>query len=88
MQEEEATVQRVVQRLREIRQERSVSLYRLAKDSGLSPSGLRHMENGDVTPTLAFLLRVARFLQADLSTILNDAVMPTADDDGTSSRRE
>jgi hypothetical protein len=29
--------------------ERSVSLYRLAKDSGLSPSGLRHMENGDVT---------------------------------------
>jgi hypothetical protein len=39
------------------------------------------MENGDVTPTLAFLLRVARFLKADLSAILNDAVMPNVDDE-------
>lgn len=76
MHDEEAIVKLVIERLRELRAERSISLYRLAKETGLSPSGLRHMENGDVTPTLAFLLRVAKALDANFPTILK-AVMET-----------
>ena len=46
----------VVARLREIREERGISQYRLSKETGLSASGIRHMENGRVNPTLYFLL--------------------------------
>jgi len=63
----------VVQRLLEIRQARGISQYRLSKETGLSPSGIRHMENGDVTPTLVFLLRICSILEADLPSLISEA---------------
>lgn len=63
----------VVKRLRELRKARGVSQYRLSKETGLSPSGIRHMEDGDVSPTLFFLLRICSFLEADLAMLISQA---------------
>lgn len=63
----------VVARLRKSREERGVSQYRLAKETGLSASGIRHMENGRVNPTLYFVLRICRFLEIDLSDLIREA---------------
>jgi transcriptional regulator with XRE-family HTH domain len=71
--DESDVVKKLVKRLREIRESKGVSQYRLAKDTGLSPSGLRHMENGDTSPTLFFLLRICTFLEVDLPALLREA---------------
>lgn len=71
--DENEVVGKVVERLRSIREEKGVSRYRLSKETGLSTSGIRHMEQGDVTPTLYFLLRIASFLEVDLASILTEA---------------
>ena len=71
--DENEVVLRLVQRLREIRESRGISQYRLAKDTGLSPSGIRHMENGRVSPTLYFLLKVCGHLGEDLPALLAEA---------------
>ena len=63
----------VVKLLREIREQRGISQYRLAKDTGLSASGIRHMESDRVRPTLYFLLRISSYLDVDLSEILKRA---------------
>lgn len=72
--DENEVVGKVVERLRILREERGISRYRLSKETGLSTSGLRHMENGDVTPTLFFLLRIASYLEVDLAVILSEVV--------------
>ncbi len=77
MDEAREHVARVVERLRAIREERGVSRYRLSKETGLSTSGLRHMETGQVSPTLYFLLLIARCLEVDLAEILEDAQQET-----------
>jgi transcriptional regulator with XRE-family HTH domain len=70
---ETEVVHNIVKLLRETREQQGISQYRLAKDTGLSPSGIRHMENGRVSPTLYFLLRVASYLQVNLADILKQA---------------
>lgn len=54
------------------REEKGISRYRIAKETGLSPSGIRHMENGEVTPTLYFLLRYASYLEIDLGRVISE----------------
>jgi transcriptional regulator with XRE-family HTH domain len=71
--DESGIVAAVVARLREIREERGISQYRLSKETGLSASGIRHMENGRVNPTLYFLLRICAFLGVDLADLLRVA---------------
>jgi transcriptional regulator with XRE-family HTH domain len=71
--DENDVVGKVVERLRDIREEKGVSRYRLSKETGLSTSGIRHMEQGEVTPTLYFLLRIASFLEVDLAMVLSEA---------------
>jgi transcriptional regulator with XRE-family HTH domain len=66
-------VANVVRQLRELREAKGISIYRLSKETGLSSSGLRHMENGDVTPTLYFLLRVCSYFDVDLAKLLKEA---------------
>lgn len=68
-----AIAARVVQRLREIREARGISLYRIAIDTDISRSGMRHMESGTVTPTLYFLLRLCAYLEVDLAEVLREA---------------
>lgn len=64
---------KVVLMLRAIREERGISQYRLSKETGLSPSGIRHMENGRVTPTLFFLLRISSHFEVSLADLLKQA---------------
>ena len=42
--------------------------------TGLSQAGIAHMELGDTTPTLLFLLTVAGALDAKLHDILEEAM--------------
>ena len=72
--DESRIVAKVVESLRKAREEKGISRYRIAKETGLSPSGIRHMENGEVTPTLYFLLRISAFLGADLAELITQAL--------------
>lgn len=73
--DEAKVVAKVVGSLRALREKRGVSRYRLSKDTGLSPSGVRHMENGEVSPTLYFLLKVSAYLDVDLEELISKARM-------------
>lgn len=73
MDEAKELVADVIERLRVIREAKGISRYRLSKKTGLSASGLRHMETGAVSPTLYFLLLIARCLEVDLAEILDAA---------------
>jgi transcriptional regulator with XRE-family HTH domain len=63
----------VARLLREERQNQNVSVYRLAKDSGLSQQMIHYVERGLRNPTLDTLLRVAIALGVDLSELLKKA---------------
>lgn len=67
---ESQIVEKIVISLRKARENKGISRYRVAKETGLSPSGIRHMENGEVTPTLFFLLRYASYLEIDLGRVI------------------
>lgn len=79
MDRETQVVKNVVKLLREIREQRGISQYRLAKDTELSASGIRHMESDRVRPTLYFLLRVSSYLEVDLSELLKQADADVSD---------
>ena len=64
MEKEAEIVRRVVAKLRGRREDLEISQAELSRRTGLSRSGIRHMEDGDVTPTLQFLLRIAGELDA------------------------
>lgn len=70
--DETELVARVVKRVTAIRVEKGISRYSLAKETGLSTSGLRHMEIGSVSPTLHYLLVITNCLEVDLSEILGE----------------
>ena len=70
--EESQVVARVVEKLRALREEQGISQAELSRRTGLSRSGIRHMEDGDVTPTLLFLLRVANELEVDLDDLIGE----------------
>ena len=69
---ETEVVERVVARLRESRIEKGISQAELSRISGLSRSGIRHMEDGEVSPTLHFLLVVAGAIGVDLPRVLGE----------------
>jgi len=60
----------IVDELKKLRIKRGLSVRSLAKLCGLSHGGIRHMENGDVTPTLFFLITISDALEADLPELL------------------
>ena len=60
----------VVRRLREERLARKWSVYRLAKNSGVSQQMIGYMEKGLRNPTLETLLRIALALEINLSTLV------------------
>jgi transcriptional regulator with XRE-family HTH domain len=66
-------VEKVVKLLKQIREDRGISQYRLSKDTGLSASGIRHMEKDRVKPTLYFLLRISNYLGVNLADLLRQA---------------
>ncbi|MCB1099214.1 MAG: helix-turn-helix transcriptional regulator [Verrucomicrobiae bacterium] len=70
--EETEIVRDIVEKLRSERLGQGISQAELSRRTGLSRSGIRHMENGDVTPTLLFLLRIARDLGVSLADLLRE----------------
>ena len=68
----EEVVNQVVAELKRVRLEKGLSQRKLAKMTGLSDGGIRHMEDGDVTPTLFFLLTIAEALEVRIGSILED----------------
>ena len=69
---ESKVVELVVAKLRKEREKQGISQAELSRRTGLSRSGIRHMEAGEVTPTLLFLLKIARELQVSIGGFLKD----------------
>ncbi len=56
----------MIVRLVEARRKRRVSQNRLSELTGLSRSGIRHLEAGETNPTLYTLLKIAKALNVKL----------------------
>jgi len=59
-------------RIRQLREQREVSVAALAQQSGCSPDMITALEAGDLIPSLTPLLRLARGLGIRLGTLLDD----------------
>jgi transcriptional regulator with XRE-family HTH domain len=75
---EQKIVRAVIERLIRERESEGVSQKQLSAMTGLSRSGIRHMEDGDVSPTLVFLLKICRALDVEFADIFRDAKDTTA----------
>lgn len=69
----ETIVTQVVTELKNIRVNQGVSQRELASRTALSQAGIAHMELGNTTPTLLFLLSVCEALDVDLKDLLETA---------------
>jgi len=70
---ERKTVENVCKALIEKRLEQGLSQQRTAEISGMSRTGLRHIESLETSPTLHSLLRLARALELDLAELIKDS---------------
>jgi transcriptional regulator with XRE-family HTH domain len=95
---EVSTDQRLAQRLRTLRAERSWSLDELASRSGVSRATLSRLENGDVSPTASVLgklcaaygvtmSRLMRMVEDDFVPLVRHADQPVWTDPETGFRR-
>ena len=64
---------RVLELLKQAREERGVSAYRLAKLSGLHQTTLSVFDHQKRTPTLDSLVKIAAALELDLGELINRA---------------
>ena len=69
---ERQTVENVCKALTQARIEQELSQQRLAEMAGISRTGLRHIESLETSPTLHSLLRLAKALDVDLSSLLSE----------------
>lgn len=63
----------VVRLLRQERQDQNLSVYRVAKNSGLSQQMIHYVEQGMRNPTLDTLLRIANVLDIDFAELIKRA---------------
>jgi XRE family transcriptional regulator, regulator of sulfur utilization len=66
----------VAQNLKRIREERKLSLEKLAELTGVSKSMLGQIERGDSSPTIATVWKISNGLKVSFTTLLNE---PQAD---------
>lgn len=71
---EQKVVDAVVKRLVQARLEQGISQNRLAELTGLSRSGIRHLEDGETNPTLYSLLKIARALDVKIGWLIGAMV--------------
>ena len=64
------TVKAVCKALRDTRLEQGISQQRLAEITGISRTGLRHIESLETSPTLYSVLKLARALDLDVGDLL------------------
>ena len=70
---QEGVVRQVVAELKRVREEKHISQRELANLTNLSQAGIAHMELGNTTPTLLFLLSVADALEVRLHEVIERA---------------
>jgi len=63
----------VCQRLREVRIERGLSIYRLARLSGLNERTIDFIEKGERIPTIDTLFRISLALDLNASDLIRDS---------------
>ena len=71
---EQKVVDAVVARLVEARLRRRISQNRLSELTGLSRSGIRHLESGETNPTLYSLLKIAKALDVKAGRVLGSII--------------
>ena len=71
---DQKVVDAVVGRLVEARLRKGISQNRLAELTGLSRSGIRHLEDGETNPTLYSLLKIAGALNVKIGRVLGSII--------------
>lgn len=59
-------------KIREVRQQRGLSLQQLASRSGVSAAAIHRMEHGNMVPTITTLMKVAAALNRPVSFFVNE----------------
>jgi transcriptional regulator with XRE-family HTH domain len=67
---EQTIVDTVIARLIDVRRKKGISQNRLSELTGLSRSGIRHLENGETNPTLYTLLKIATALDVKIGRLI------------------
>lgn len=62
----------ISQRLKQIRTSKDISIYKLSKDTGISPNYISDLENGRRNPSLVTLERLIVPLGITLSELFNE----------------
>lgn len=70
--EVKATINSICQKLHAERIKQGISQQRASEASGLSRTGIRHIESLQTNPTLYSLLKLAKALNVDLAQLLKD----------------
>lgn len=70
----EASVSKVVRRLKEARIAKEMSKNRLAKLAGVDPKTVGFIEREERSPTLFTLVKLARALEVELGAIIAEAI--------------
>jgi transcriptional regulator with XRE-family HTH domain len=65
-------MKRFGEKLRTLRQRRSLTLRQLAAELGVSNGYISRMETGDKIPNVAMLVKIADFFEADINQLVKD----------------
>lgn len=71
---EQQVVDAVLARLVQARVKKGVSQNRLAELTGLSRSGIRHLEDGETNPTLYSILKIAKALNVKIGRMIGSVM--------------
>ena len=58
------------ERVRKIRTDKKMSMYRLAKNTGKQPAAILRLEKGQITPSLYYLSEIAEGLGVELEKLI------------------
>ena len=67
---EKELVAQICNSLKKVREKQGMSQRKLSELTGLSPTGIRHIESLDTNPTLYSLLKVSNALKINLAKML------------------
>ena len=71
---EQQVVDAVLARLVQARVKKGISQNRLAELTGLSRSGIRHLEDGETNPTLYSILKIAKALNVKIGRMIGSVM--------------
>ena len=67
---QEKFIKALGEQVRNIRNEKKMSLYRLGKNTGKQPSDIMRLEKGQLTPSLYYLAEIAEGLGIELEELV------------------